>query len=157
MDGARTTFQSIRIPLPVWQLVHFVTSARGVKHVVSRCKQNKPHVFHKPFHPYFLVPSMLRCLGRFKTNSMDAKNVPPPKSICWSMYVSPTVSDQILTSWALRQSMVQCWRHKLLHAVFDGKRCPQKLWSQFTSKVQQNKQVKGQLQPAIDLWGSILV
>lgn len=44
-------------------------------------KAKQTTCFHKPFHLYFLVPSMLRCLGGFETNSLDAKNVPPPTTI----------------------------------------------------------------------------
>ena len=36
-----------------------MTSVRGMKHVVSRCKQNQPHVFHKAFYLRFLCRTAL--------------------------------------------------------------------------------------------------
>ena len=44
--------------------------------VALQCKQNQPHGFHKAFHPYFLIPSMLRCGGSIEFLRL----VPPPKS-----------------------------------------------------------------------------
>ena len=145
-DGARTTF---RIPLPVWQLVHFATWAHGMKHVVSRWKSKQTTCFNKPFHLFFLVPSMLRCLGGFETNSLDAKNVPPPKTIYDRIVCIPNrfrpnpdpLSIALINGPMLAAQTARCrlWRKKMAT----------KIKASLPSKVQENKQVMGNRTPAI--------
>ena len=68
------------------------------------------------------------------------------------LYVSPTVSGQILAPWTLRQSLVQCRRHKLLEC-----RLWRQIVNQFTfSRCNKTNNSRRQLQPASFFWGGAL-
>lgn len=109
-------------------------------------KAKQTTCFNKPFHLYFLVPSMLRCLGGFETNSLDAKNVPPPKTIYDRIVGIPNrfrpnpypLSIALINGPMLAAQTTRCrlWREKM----------SRKIEASLPSKVQQNKQVMGNLQ-----------